>query len=218
MLRVMEAVTDGPIGLNFDPAAFVMAGVNPSDAFRKFHSVVTHVFARVRCAMRNPASKFRSVAARLRGTSSSQLFDEASYHGWLTIDRTQGDDRRWRRRPRRSVSPTDCTRLVDNRKLNGLCRMNAQAPTPQILSITQVTRELKDPSRRTFRTSPSGVKSRAARAPVPGTTTSPSRMNSRSSVQFSGGTQQRTASTFTTGSTSSPSGRSKSTRRAAHTR
>lgn len=93
MLRILEAVTDGPIGLNFDPAAFVMAGVNPSDAFRKFHSVVTHVFARD--AVRDAESGVEVPIGRgeVAWDELLALFDEASYQGWLTIDRTQGDDR-----------------------------------------------------------------------------------------------------------------------------
>ena len=94
LLDVLNAVKQGPIGVNFDPATAVMAGASPTDVLQKVHSFVTHVM--VRDAIRDlegggaevPVGRgevpWEEILAILQGTG---------YNGWLTVDRTQGDDR-----------------------------------------------------------------------------------------------------------------------------
>ncbi|MGE3313718.1 MAG: sugar phosphate isomerase/epimerase family protein [Planctomycetaceae bacterium] len=93
MLRVIEAVTDGPVGLSFDPAAFVMAGVNPSEGFRSFHSRVMHVVARDAVRDADAGVEVSIGRGEVAWDELLALLDEAGYPGWLTVDRTQGDDR-----------------------------------------------------------------------------------------------------------------------------
>lgn len=93
ILGVVEAVKQGPIGLNFDPATFVTAGKSPSAAFRKLHRFVSHVV--VRDAVRDADSGIEVPVGRgeVEWDEMLALLDEAGYPGWMTVDRTQGDDR-----------------------------------------------------------------------------------------------------------------------------
>lgn len=91
--RVISAVNEGPIGINFDPASFVMSGDKPADAFRALHAQVSHVV--VRDAIRDAYSGVEVAMGRgeVPWDELLALLDESGYPGWLTIDRLQGDNR-----------------------------------------------------------------------------------------------------------------------------
>ena len=90
---LLSTVTAGPIGLNFDPAVFVLAGHDPIDAFRTLYQSVTHV--QVRDAIRDVGGAGMEVAVgrgEVAWDEMLALINEADYQGWLTVDRTAGDD------------------------------------------------------------------------------------------------------------------------------
>lgn len=86
-------VTEGPIGVDFDPAGFVLAGRDPAAAMRTLREYVQHV--RIRDAVRDVDGSGLEVPlgrGEIHWDEMLALFDEAAYRGWLTVDRTGGDD------------------------------------------------------------------------------------------------------------------------------
>lgn len=91
----LAGITDGPIGVNFDPAAFLAADDEPVDALRRLHSSILHV--QVRDALRDIDGGNREVPVGRGEVAWDELLallDEADYRGWFSIERTQGDDKR----------------------------------------------------------------------------------------------------------------------------
>jgi sugar phosphate isomerase/epimerase len=91
---LVVAVKTGPLGIDFDPAVFVMSGHNPADALRALHSLVLHVTARD--AIRDiDAGGLETALGRgeVEWVELLPLLDEINYTGWVTVNRTQGDDR-----------------------------------------------------------------------------------------------------------------------------
>ena len=94
LLQIISSVTQGPIGINYDPAVFVLSGQNPLEALRTLHSSFMHV--QVRDAVRDfdgNGSEVPVGRGEVKWDELLALIDEAGYRGWLTVDRTQGDDR-----------------------------------------------------------------------------------------------------------------------------
>lgn len=94
LAELLAGVTDGPIGINFDPAAFVMSGRSAADAFRTLYDRVNHVT--VRDGLQEVDGTGVEVAVgrgEVEWVELLALFDETPYRGWLTIDRTAGEDR-----------------------------------------------------------------------------------------------------------------------------
>ena len=94
LLKLLSEITQGPVGINFDPATFIMSGQNPSDALAKLEEQLMHVL--VRDAIRDIDGGGMEVPVG-RGEVDWEeflaLLDEAEYKNWLIIDRTQGEDR-----------------------------------------------------------------------------------------------------------------------------
>lgn len=94
LLQLMNEVTQGPVGINFDPGAIVMAGQNPARALEQFQAHLVHVM--VRDGIRDMDGSGLEVPVG-RGEVAWEevlaLLDEAEYKHWLTVDRTQGNDR-----------------------------------------------------------------------------------------------------------------------------
>jgi sugar phosphate isomerase/epimerase len=94
LLGLLGEILEGPVGFNFDPATFVMAGQNPSQALAQLQESVMHVS--VRDAVRDIDGGGLEVPVG-RGEVDWEeflaLLDEAEYKNWLIVDRTQGDDR-----------------------------------------------------------------------------------------------------------------------------
>ncbi len=91
---LLEEVTAGPIGVNFDPVPFLLAGEKPESAFRTLHDRIVHVT--VRDALRDIDAAGMEVAVGRGEVAWDELLalsQEAAYHGWWTADRTLGDDK-----------------------------------------------------------------------------------------------------------------------------
>jgi sugar phosphate isomerase/epimerase len=94
LAALLAAVTEGPIGIDFDPAAFVTAGIDPIPAFRTLYGRVGHVT--VRDALRDVDGGGAEVAVGRGEVVWDELLatlDEAGFDGWQTVVRTSGDDR-----------------------------------------------------------------------------------------------------------------------------
>ena len=92
--QLLQKVTEGPIGIDFDPAEFVGADQDVPAAFRELHPFVAHV--RVRDAVRESGGTIHEVPVgrgNVRWVELLPLLEEAAYRDWLTIERTSGDDR-----------------------------------------------------------------------------------------------------------------------------
>lgn len=86
-------ITEGPIGLNCDPAVFAMAGRNASEAVRLLHEHVLHVA--VRDGIRDMDGSGAEVAVGRGEVVWDELLavlEEADYRGWMTAERSAGDD------------------------------------------------------------------------------------------------------------------------------
>lgn len=94
LAQLIAKIGDGPLGINFDPATFVMIDQDPAEAFRTLHEFVMHV--QIRDALRDIDGSGLEVPVG-RGEVGWEevlaLLDEAGYRGWLTVDRTTGDDK-----------------------------------------------------------------------------------------------------------------------------
>jgi sugar phosphate isomerase/epimerase len=91
--RLFSDVREGPIGVHFDPAVFVMSGQSVADSMRALHDVLVQV--QVRDAIRDVDGGGQEVPVG-RGEVDWEEFlalvAEASYRGWLVVDRTRGED------------------------------------------------------------------------------------------------------------------------------
>jgi sugar phosphate isomerase/epimerase len=92
--ELIASVKSGPLGIDFDPAVFVMSGHNPAEALRTLHSLALHVTARD--AIRDiDAGGLETALGRgeVEWVELLPLLDEINYTGWVTVNRTHGDDR-----------------------------------------------------------------------------------------------------------------------------
>lgn len=91
---LISSIRGGPIGIDFDPAAFVSGGQNPTSALRTLHEHVIHCEARD--AIRDMDGSGLEVALGRGETDWVELLallHEAEYRGWMNVTRTQGDDK-----------------------------------------------------------------------------------------------------------------------------
>jgi len=94
LLKLLDSVKSGPIGIDFDPAAFVIGKHSPAQALRDLYSFVAHFQARD--GLREFDGGGQEVAlgrGEVDWVELLPLLDEISYRGWTTIVRTQGDDK-----------------------------------------------------------------------------------------------------------------------------
>lgn len=99
---VEEITTAGPIGIDFDPAGFVMARRKPIDSIRELHNVVQHI--QIRDGRRDVDGVGIETVVGQGEVPFLELIAttaEMNYRGWLTIRRTLGEDR-----------PGDCGRAA----------------------------------------------------------------------------------------------------------
>ncbi len=94
VLEVLGNVTAGPIGVNFDPAAAVMSGASASEALQALRALVLHVL------IRDAVQDFDGGGTEVPVGRGDVPWDEilavlqgTDYGGWLTVERTQGEDR-----------------------------------------------------------------------------------------------------------------------------
>lgn len=91
---LLGSIKTGPLGLDFDPASFAMAGHSPEQAFRTLHASVIHFQARD--GLRDIDGSGLEVPlgrGEVDWVELLPLLTEISYRGWITVNRTQGDDR-----------------------------------------------------------------------------------------------------------------------------
>jgi sugar phosphate isomerase/epimerase len=92
--ELITSVKTGPLGVDFDPAVFIMSGHSPPEALRTLHSLILHLTARD--AIRDiDAGGLETALGRgeVEWVELLPLLDEINYSGWVTVNRTQGDDR-----------------------------------------------------------------------------------------------------------------------------
>ena len=95
LAKLLAGITEGPVGINFDPAAFLMAGYEPTQALRTLHTSVVHFV--IRDAIRDVDGGGVEVPVGRGEVDWDEfiaLVGDAEYRGWLTADRTQGEDKR----------------------------------------------------------------------------------------------------------------------------
>ncbi len=92
--QLLSRIVDGLIGINYDPATFIMTGHDPIEAFRELHDVIHHI--QIRDALRDIDGSGIEVPVGRGEVPWDELLamiDDAKYLGWLTVDRTAGDDK-----------------------------------------------------------------------------------------------------------------------------
>lgn len=93
LVTLINEIKDGPLGIDFDPAACVLARRNASTDLREAQSAVTHI--QVRDAVRDVDGGGLEVPVGRGEVDWDELLalmSEIHYAGWLTIRRTAGDD------------------------------------------------------------------------------------------------------------------------------
>ncbi len=94
MQKMVTSLTGGFVGIDFDPASFVLAGENATKALRTLHQNVLHVQARD--AMRDIDGTGQETMlgrGQVEWDEFVALLAEIPYRGWITVNRTQGDHR-----------------------------------------------------------------------------------------------------------------------------
>ena len=94
MLKMVNSLTAGFVGIDFDPGSFVLAGENPTQALRTLYRNVLHVQARD--ALRDvDGTGVETTLGRgqVEWDEFVALLAEIPYRGWITVNRTQGDHR-----------------------------------------------------------------------------------------------------------------------------
>lgn len=89
LLRLLNALPAGSLGINFNPAQVIMHGFSPSEMARTIGRHVLHVYAND--ATRDLAMRRGVETALGRGSVDWQevlsILEEAEYRGWFTIER-----------------------------------------------------------------------------------------------------------------------------------
>lgn len=94
MKSLFDQIATGPIGVNFDPAAFLLGGESPETAFRTLHDRILAFTARDAVRDIDGGGVETAVGqGEVRFDELLALCEEAGYRSWLTIDRTQGDEK-----------------------------------------------------------------------------------------------------------------------------
>ena len=91
--ELISQVTEGLVGINFDPAVFAMCGRDAVAAFRELHKHVLHITARD--GVRDIDGSGQEVVFGRGDVDWPELIallGEADYRGWLTVDRTGSDN------------------------------------------------------------------------------------------------------------------------------
>jgi len=93
MLQLITQITEGPVGVDFDPAGFVMSDHDPVDALRTLHALIVHMQARD--GLKDIDGSGLEVPLGRGEVDWGEfvaLVHEIEYGGWVTVTRSQGDD------------------------------------------------------------------------------------------------------------------------------
>lgn len=91
---VCQAVGEGLLAVDFDPAGAVMSRRDPVAMLRDLHEVVQHVQLRDgRCDVDGVGIEVPVGRGQVRWDELLALLDEMRFTYWCTVRRTQGDDR-----------------------------------------------------------------------------------------------------------------------------
>jgi len=94
LLALIDAVKDGPVGIDLDPAGCISGQLSPIGVLKTLHDSVQHVQARD--AVRDLESGSAEVSLGRGETPWDELLAtlaDMRYSGWLTVRRTAGDQR-----------------------------------------------------------------------------------------------------------------------------
>lgn len=92
--QVLSTIQTGPLGVDFDPAQLVMAGIASVPALRLLHNVVGHVQLRDGLSETEGDGTERPVGqGAVPWLEILATLGEMEYAGWLTAIRTQGSDK-----------------------------------------------------------------------------------------------------------------------------
>ncbi len=92
--RWLAGIQTGPLGIDFDPAQFAIAGQDAVAALRTLHGYVHHV--QLRDALSEVDGTIAETPVGLGSVPWLELLatlSEMDYAGWLTAQRTQGNDK-----------------------------------------------------------------------------------------------------------------------------
>ena len=92
MRTLLNEVKTGPIGVDFDPAHFVMTGRSVTESLRTLHELVIHVQLRDGCSGIEGSREEAVGQGNVDWIETLALLGEMDYRGWLTSIRTQGSD------------------------------------------------------------------------------------------------------------------------------
>jgi sugar phosphate isomerase/epimerase len=93
LAALLQDVTEGPVGVDFDPAAYAMAGRDPAEAFRALYDRIACVEGRD--GQRDIDGGGRETAlgrGEVDWLEMAALLAEAGFGHWIVVDRTGGDD------------------------------------------------------------------------------------------------------------------------------
>jgi len=94
LAELVNKVKSGPLGICLDPSVAVIAGQSPPAVLRALLTTVNHVL--IRDAVRDIDGTVTEVPVGRGEVSWDELLsvlNEAEFAGWMTITRTQGDDK-----------------------------------------------------------------------------------------------------------------------------
>ena len=93
LLSLMDEVKTGPIGIDFDPAQFVMTGRPVAESLRTLHNFVMHLQLRDGSSGIDGGQEEPVGQGNVDWVEILALLGETGYRGWMTSIRTQGMDR-----------------------------------------------------------------------------------------------------------------------------
>lgn len=92
--QFLSSIQTGPLGVDFDPAQFAMAGHDPVQALRTLHNLTYHVQLRDGLSEMDGTSSETAVGqGAVQWLEVLATLGEIEYAGWLTAVRTQGHDK-----------------------------------------------------------------------------------------------------------------------------
>jgi sugar phosphate isomerase/epimerase len=94
LLPILNAITTGPLGIDFDPAHCALVGESTIESLRTLHAHVVHV--QLRDGVRHLAGGGEETPVGegiIDWAELLALLGEMDYRGWLTAIRTQGTDK-----------------------------------------------------------------------------------------------------------------------------